>query len=626
MTLLSSILFIVYLAVLIIMGLKMSKGLDSMESYWMANRSLPGWRIGFCLAASWFGLSSFTGQAGWLYNEGLGALFYLAIPNFAAIFLIGVVFVKRIRKIPAISQPEFLEMRYSVALRPWLAIIILVAFAGYSAMEFIALEYVFEVFMGWPGWLGALIIVVVTLLYVNLGGMNTVVWTEVIQYGLLFLVGAVVGIGALIKGSAMISAGEVAGIAAGTSIFAVPTLETGSWWNILSVGLGATVILIVGMWPGWATEQSPWQRIWMAKDTKNAFKGAMWGTGMNAVVYMFSIFMAVGAWVIIGSPAAQATDFNPELIVYLLMQEILPGWLISILLVGFLAAAMSNISNFATSSASSLAKDWYQRYLRPHASQKEMVWASRICIFVTLALGVFMGMVMPSILDAVFAAASLATCGYVVPIVGALYWRRGNTPGALTALILGGGSYIVLYIGANYLGWAVPYDPVVIGLVLSIVSYIVVSLLTPAPKTTQLLGFFEQDAAKYISEWKAAGVKDEASTESISYVNSNIKVIPEGERTLLQVKYDVQGGDFSTIEKWEAYINKLLKNTSWAWLSGYDVLYKINLVDMLGNVRLARGIGDVGVMLYCEPLNEEVEAAKKNIAIAIDDLTLALAK
>ena len=162
-----------------------------MESYWMANRSLPAYRIGFCLAASWFGLSSFTGQAGWVYSDGLGALFQLAFPNFAAIFLIGVIFVKRIRKIPAISQPEFLEMRYSAAIRPWLAIIILIAFAGYSAMEFIALQYVFEEFLGWTPWLGALIIVVITLIYVNLGGMNTVVWTEVVQYCLLFLVGAI---------------------------------------------------------------------------------------------------------------------------------------------------------------------------------------------------------------------------------------------------------------------------------------------------------------------------------------------------------------------------------------------------------------------------------------------------
>ena len=57
----SVILFIVYIAVLIFMGLKQAHDVDSMEAYWMAERNLPAWRIGFALAASWFGLSSFTG-------------------------------------------------------------------------------------------------------------------------------------------------------------------------------------------------------------------------------------------------------------------------------------------------------------------------------------------------------------------------------------------------------------------------------------------------------------------------------------------------------------------------------------------------------------------------------------
>ena len=65
MAITSSILFIIYLALLIYIGWRQSKKINSMESYWMTDRDLPGWRIAFTLAASWFGLSSFTGQAGW---------------------------------------------------------------------------------------------------------------------------------------------------------------------------------------------------------------------------------------------------------------------------------------------------------------------------------------------------------------------------------------------------------------------------------------------------------------------------------------------------------------------------------------------------------------------------------
>ncbi len=624
MAIASAILFFIYLAVLVIMGMKMAKDVDSMESYWMANRSLPAYRIGFCLAASWFGLSSFTGQAGWLYGEGLGALFHLAIPNFAAIFLIGVIFVKKIRKIPAISQPEFLEMRYSAAIRPWLAIIIMISFAGYAAMEFIALQYVFDQFMGWPPVLGAILIVVITLIYVNLGGMNTVVWTEVVQYCLLFLVGAIVAIGAIVKGTAMINAGEVAGIAAGTSIFSVPHLESdASWWSIMSLGLGMTVILIVSMWPGWSTEQSPWQRIWMARDNKSAFRGAMIGTGMNAIVYVFTILMAVGAWVILGTPASQGADFNSELIVYELMKQVLPTWIIPIIIVGFMAAAMSNISNFATSAASNIAKDLYQRYLRPHATQREMVWASRGCIALALILGVIFGMAIPSILDAVFMAASLATCGYVVPIVGALYWRRGNTKGALASIILGGGGYLIMGCGQLFGGWVFPLDPVIICLAVSIVAYIAVSLATAPPKTTQLVGFFERDAEEFINTWKQAGFAAEPSAEAKAIIDRQMTEKKQGDRYLLMMNYSMPDSNFATVEAWESYIQKLLNNKSWAWLAGYDVLYKITEKDMLSNVRLARGKDVKDIMIYCEPIEETLASVRKAMAVAVDDLLLA---
>lgn len=621
MTIASVILFIIYLAILVAIGLKQSKEVDSMESYWMASRNLSWWRIAFCLAASWFGLSSFTGQAGWLYGEGMGALFYLAIPNFAAIALVGLVFTKRIRRIPAISQPEFLEMRYSAAVRPWLALIILVAFAGYSAMEFIALEYVFEVFMGWPGWLGAIVIVIITLIYVNLGGMNTVVFTEIIQYCLLFLVGAIVAIAAITQGSAMIEAGQAV-VPPGTSIFSVPTLgpDGPSWYNILGLGIGTTILLIFAMWPAWATEQSPWQRIWMAKDTKHAYKGAIAGAGLNAIVYVFTILMAIAAWVILGDPASQPADFNPEMVVYMLMTSVLPNWIIPLIVVGFMAAAMSNISNFSTSAASNLAKDIYQRYLRPHASQREMVWASRVCIAISLALGVFAGIVMPSILDAVYTAASLATCGYFIPIVGALYWRRGNTTGAMCAFVLGSVSYLVLALGQMFANWAIPIDPVIIGLIISLVGYLVGSLATAPPRVAQLVGFFEKDALEFIGQWKAMGVSDTASEDSVAYVNTNAAAKTQGERTLLVCNYRIANKEFSTMEVWQKYIDSLMQNKSWLWMSGYDVVYKITLKDMLGNVRLARGENKDDIVIYCEPLNEDVQVARNSLAVAIDDL------
>ena len=438
---------------------------------------------------------------------------------------------------------------------------------------------------------------------------------------MLFIVGAIVGIGAIVKGIDLINSGAVAGIDPGTSIWSVPTLGSDvSWWSIVSIGVASAVVMIFAYWPAWSTEQTPWQKIWIARDVKSSRKGTFVGLLMVFLVYASTVLMAVGAWVIVGAPGVQAADFNRELVLYMLIAKIMPGWIIPVIIIGFLAAAMSNISNFAVSSASCLTKDIYQRYFRPHATQKEMVFVSRLCIAVTLAIGIVFGFVMPSILDAVQAAASIATCGYAVPIFGALYWRRGNAKGAFASMVLGGGGFVVTYIGQTWLGWVLPIDAVVIWLAVSVVAYVAVSLLTGKPESKKLAIFFKDDAKEYIEMWQSKGYATEPTTESLKKVNENIVKKVHGERAMYSYTCRLNK-NFTTYTEWEQFVDTVVKNESWVWVSGYDIIYKITNEDMLSNVRMARGHNSDEVMLYCEPWKETAEASVKAIALAVDDLT-----
>lgn len=619
MTAFTIALFVIYLAILIYVGFRQASKNKDMESYWMADRGLSVGRVAFCLAASWFGLSSFTGQAGWLYSEGMGALLYLCIPNVLAILIIGIFLSRKIREVGAISQAEMLEMRYSTAVRPPLAIILLIAFAGYSAMEFIAMSYVFETFFGWPGWIGGVIIIIATMIYVNIGGMHTVVLTEVIQYIMLIIVGFAVAFLGLKYASGALASGAVEG-ATGATLGSAPHLAGSdvSWWNFFGFGIGTTLLLLIAYLPAFSTEQDPWQRIWMAKDSKTAYKGALLGAGFTAAAYVSTILMAVAAFGVIGSPE-KLGDYNFELVVYDLMESVVPKWLIPIILVGFMAAAMSNISNFSSSSASNLVKDVYQRYFKPHASQKEMVRASRICVTITLAAGGILGFILPSILDAVFASASLATCGYAVPIIGALFWRRGNEKGALCSFILGSVSYILFY-ALQLAGVYHGIDPVIIGLIFSLASYIIISLATGKPKASQLVLFFNDETKKYIDAWKEGGFPQEPSAETMAAVGEEIQTYEKGSRMLVRYNYSVPSADFESEGSWKKFIDALLENKSWCDMSGYDIVYKIVDEDIPANIRLARGYEKNDILLYCEPEKANVDQIKKMIALAVDDV------
>ena len=254
-----------------------------------------------------------------------------------------------------------------------------------------------------------------------------------------------------------------------------------------------------------------------------------------------------------------------------------------------------------------------------------MLTVSRICIIITLAWAAVVGYIMPSILDAVSTAASLATCGYFVPIVGALYWRRGNAKGAVWSFILGGGSFLLMWILEMAGAWTAPIDKVIIGLVISFAAYIIGSLATKEPTPNQLVAFFREDAEKYIADWKAQGFPTEPTAESVALVNDGFICEEQGERRNARYVYKVPGVDFSNDEDWKAFVDKLLENKSWCWMAGYDIIYKIVSTDMLENVRLARGYEKDDFILYCEPLDYEVEESKEMIAVAVDDINRVLA-
>ena len=501
-------------------------------------------------------------------------------------------------------------MRYDTSVRPWLAVVLLLACAGYAAMEYIALGYVFQNFLGWSPAIGAVVIVVATMLYVNLGGMNTVVWTEVIQYLFLFAAGAIVGIWGLSAAQDMLPVGQ--------SVFAVPHLNNTPWYSIFSIGAFAVFTMILAYIPGWMTDQGPWQRIWMAKDSGHARRGTLMGSLLVLVVYTFTAFMAIAAWTILGSP----TDYagNVEEIVYVLMLKTLPVGAIAIAMVGFFAAAMSNISIFAVGSASNMTKDIYQRYLRPHASQKEMVFASRVIVVICLSLGIFVGMVMPNILTVLFYSATLQSTAFFVPIVGALYWRRANAKGAIACVVLGGGADLIMYYMKMFQGVVFPVEPVLPAIVIGVLAYVVVSLITKPTPTAKLAAFFDKDAEIFINSWQEAGFSSKPTAGAEQYVNENIIIRDRGERTFLMMRVKLEGADFSTVEKWKEFVDGLLKNISWAWLAGYDIVYKIVSKDMVGNPRMARGDERNEIIIYCEPLEKEKDEIKNYFAVALDDL------
>ncbi len=235
----------------------------------------------------------------------------------------------------------------------------------------------------------------------------------------------------------MVSAGTLSGEPVAALLTSVPD----NWWNPGSIGIPMILIFSIAIIPGWITEQDPWQKVWAATDERCARNGMFLGTFLVAVVFAGCALLALGLNTIYpeiagaGFPMGMARA-EPALLTFI-MDHNFSGFTLALCAVGLATAAMSCTDTFATSGASCISRDIFQRYLHPGATMKQMLAVNRISVIIIIALATLGSFFINSIIDAIHIATFIASAAYFFALMGGLYWRRATGQGALASLATG---------------------------------------------------------------------------------------------------------------------------------------------------------------------------------------------
>ena len=579
-------LLIIYVAALIAVGWHFAKKQRTMTDFWIAGREIGAGNIGMSAAASWLTAGALFLVTGMFLFIGTGSIWIFVAPNIIALAAIAL-FVPRIKRLPSLTQPELIELRYGPLLRAPIAIAITIVMILFAVTDFKGFGYVLSVFYGIPQIYAVLIMVVAISLYVTLGGLRAVIWTDAIQFVFLAALAILIGAAALY-------------IPAQTTGVAVSDLFTGmdaGFWDIFALGgIVGVFIMMIAMLPGWITEQDPWQRVWAARDVKSARYGMMLGSVLIAAVFFACFLAAIGLNAMYQVPA----DLHGAEQLYLIfIQDTFPPVAIAVIAIGFAAAAMSCADTFATSGASCISRDIYQRFVKPDATMKEMRIVNRALIVVMLVISAAISMHVETILDAVIMATVIGTSSYFFPIMGALFWRRATTKGALAGLVIGGTTQIGLIIAeATYLGNLADISPfliehgVLIAVSLSAFSFIGVSLATKRPDDRNLAPFFPDVAERFVR--KGAASVDRGDPLYARFRRDVEKQV-SGERVHLSAVVKTKH-----VFDWGELILKLADTRAWIAPSGVEVAYRMSSTDMLACPRIVHG-GEDQVWIFAEP-------------------------
>jgi sodium/proline symporter len=385
----------------------------------------------------------------------------------------------------ALTLPDYFTARFedtSRLLRVIPAIVILVFFAIYSASGIVAGARLFESLfdVSYPG--AMLAGAAATIAYTAIGGFLAVSWTDTVQGTLMIL--------------ALVIAPVVVIAAGGGPVDSVALIEQVDpakvdWFH------GTTVVGIVSLmaWGLGYVGQPHILARFMAAESAAAIKPAR-RIAMTWMVLCLAGAMACGffgiAWAL-GNPEAKAAiDANPERVFLVLSQQLFNPWIAGVLMAAVLAAIMSTLSCQLLVCSSALTEDFYKPFLRPRASQRELVWVGRITLLMVSVVAILLAWNPENrVLDMVSYAWAGFGAAFGPVVVLSLLWPRMTRNGALAGMVVGA---VVVLVWKQY-AWLGLYE-MVPGVAAATLAIVVVSRLG-APPPASVAARFEAVAAEY---------------------------------------------------------------------------------------------------------------------------------
>ncbi|MBA8824263.1 SSS family solute:Na+ symporter [Saccharopolyspora lacisalsi] len=438
-------------------GLRRSR---NKEDYLVAGRRLgPVFYTG-TLAAVVLGGASTIGSASLGYEYGISGL-WLATMLGLGILVLSVALSRRLSRLGVYTVAEMLELRYDAAGRIISGIIMIVYDLMVAVTATLAVGTLFDVLLGIPRVPAILVGGGIVVAYTVLGGMWSITLTDLLQFVIM-----TVGIFVLLLPLSVANAGGVSGLRQ-----ALPA----SYFDIIAIGGGTIFTYFLIYFFGMLIGQDIWQRVFTAR-TEGVARNAGVAAGLYVAVYGTAAAV-IGMAAKVLFPGLENSDDAFAAVA----QSVLPAGLRGLVLAAALAALMSTASATVLAASTIAANDIYARFVPKH-SESGGVTTNRVFVLGGGVVVIVTSLLVRDVVGALTIAYNLLVGGVLVPIIGALFWRRANVVGALASMTVGSltvvGLMIVRGIEAN--------EPVYIGLTASVVVFVVAGLLAPPTEQQQL--------------------------------------------------------------------------------------------------------------------------------------------
>ncbi|WP_209123138.1 sodium:solute symporter [Alkalihalobacillus sp. BA299] len=462
---------VAYLLFLVILGLitqqRIAKSNTSIDDYYVAGRNIGTGVNSLAMLAALGSGGSFMAGVGTIWSLGFPFLAWMTVGSIVGFSIASILVAKPLRNSRKFTVSEFINDRYGgTFFKVAIPLVIIIGSAMYLMSQMRAGGLIASYVTGFSYEWGLVIITLVFIFYVSLGGMLAVTWTNILQgFMMIFLILSIV-----IAGIYHLPVGWPSFLMEAT--VANPALGV--------VGATVPVAAYIGAFITWATAVCVTPHLVMRIFTAQNARSAK--LSLNISMLIFGLLMLGATLVVVPYvatlEAAALQNYAPDMWLLLIANEFFGPIFMGIITAGIMAAVMSSTDALLLAVSSAFAYDLYKGFFSPEASHKQVLRASVIFTWVVGIAVMLLTLNPPPFLIVLYTAA----VGFMVsalfsPLVLGIWWKRSTRKGAVWSLLVGGVSFMILF-----LGFSMPYNSeILIALPLSLVTMFIISSLGKQP-------------------------------------------------------------------------------------------------------------------------------------------------
>ncbi len=372
---------VLYLAVVAWIGLYMSRNKETAADYFIAGGKVPQWVVGFTLMATLISSNTLVAHPGIVYEKGM-----VLVPGFMVmplvLIFVAFIIVPFYRRVVGLSAYEYIGRRFGVGGRLYTAFGFLMERTFGIGVTLLTTSIAVNVMTGWDLLPVIIAVGAFTMVYTSIGGINAVVWTDVIQ-GVILIGGGFLILARLLFAPEAGAPFSVIGAAWEGGRFSLGSSEL-SFESLTRPDERTIWMFSAAMAIQWSRryicDQSMVQRYLIARSDDEARRGALIGASLSVPVLL--AFNLVGACLFgfYELSAAPPPELADQVLPHFIINH-LPVGFVGLMLAAILAASMSSISSDLNSLSTVFTQDFVHR-THPELSERLMVLCGRVSAIV----------------------------------------------------------------------------------------------------------------------------------------------------------------------------------------------------------------------------------------------------